>query len=778
MMVRNESRVIERALDSVAPHVDAWFVCDTGSDDDTIARVEKRMAHLPGRIHRSRFVDFGASRTETVSRARAFCLEHGFDYLLLLDADEIVEVRDPNWKERLEGAPCLIRYDDPFTYRITALIPTAVEWRYVGRTHEYIEPVNGSPPAVSFDAIVLHDRGDGGSKADKFPRDLRLLERTLRENPDEVRAWFYLGETLRNGRIDLWRALEAYTRRAAMGSFEEEAWYAAYRRGTCLEALPEPVGGPWPAMAAWFAAWERRPWRAEPLCEIARVAANTGLSLLGALAGELAIREVLPRPERESDILFLDRSMHGVRLYDWTGICQYWSGNPRRAAELFDRALARVTAPDAPASSPAEIERLRENRAHCDGRSTSVEERPQLETVFRACQELREHRLHAANVGILEGIEEHPLFLREASAEDRARLGFERSISFYYSGRRDEAAALTLRLAARRDVPAPLRAAARGNRRFAVEPLPAGILRAGPLVMDPTSLAPGYRATNPAVTAAQGGLRIVVRTVNYRIRGDGSYDYPGFVGTRNLWGALDASDAAVGLRPIEPAFPPDDTGLVRGFEDARPVALPTPEGTRLMAVANRGRPDDPRHRRMTLLELVEEEKAVRIARIVDLDGVGDGRAQKNWMPVVVADQLLLVYSCDPTLVVRPDLDTGRCEVVRESDPPTACDDFRGGSQLVDVSALTGRPAWLAFTHGVLSEGPRRYYHTLVRFDRNLAIAAVSDPFLLRGEGLEFVAGCARDGDELVVTWGENDGEAWIGRMRVADALGLLPAGST
>jgi hypothetical protein len=261
-----------------------------------------------------------------------------------------------------------------------------------------------------------------------------------------------------------------------------------------------------------------------------------------------------------------------------------------------------------------------------------------------------------------------------------------------------------------------------------------------------------------------------VRTVNYAIRADGSYDYPGFVASRNLLGRLDERDAAVNLLPIEPAFPSDDTGLIRGYEDARPIAFPAPGGFRMVALANRA---DPRNgRRMTLLELEQTGAEVRVTRALDLHGIGDRQSQKNWMPVVVEGDFLLVYSCDPTIVVRPDLRTGRCRTVRKSDPPSAWDDLRGGSQLVDVSDLTGAPAWLAFAHGVLSEGPRRYYHVLVRFDRRLAITGVSDPFTLRGENLEFVAGCARDGDDLVVTWGENDAEAWIGRMRAADALRL------
>src|SRR5690606_24384466 len=113
MMVKNESRVIRRALDSVIHHIDAWFICDTGSDDGTPEIARRHLAAIPGQLHRTAFIDFGASRTETITRARDFCLERGIDYLLLLDADEMVEIKDPEWKSRLDDRPHMLLYDDP-----------------------------------------------------------------------------------------------------------------------------------------------------------------------------------------------------------------------------------------------------------------------------------------------------------------------------------------------------------------------------------------------------------------------------------------------------------------------------------------------------------------------------------------------------------------------------------------------------------------------------------------------------------------------------------------
>jgi glycosyltransferase involved in cell wall biosynthesis len=65
MIVKNESRVIERLLTSVAPLIDAYCICDTGSTDNTIEIIESFMTKrkIPGKIVHEPFRDFGYNRT-------------------------------------------------------------------------------------------------------------------------------------------------------------------------------------------------------------------------------------------------------------------------------------------------------------------------------------------------------------------------------------------------------------------------------------------------------------------------------------------------------------------------------------------------------------------------------------------------------------------------------------------------------------------------------------------------------------------------------------------
>lgn len=770
MMVRNEARIIRRALDSALHCVDAWCIVDTGSDDDTPAIIAQHLAGIPGMLHQIPFVDFGTSRTETVARARAFCLAHDIDYLLLLDADEWVEVKNPTWKSDLDGSPYLLLYDDAFSYRIMALIPARHEWRYVGRTHEYLESVDTTPPQRFFDGIVLHDVGDGGCKSHKFTRDAHWLDATLREHPDDARAWFYLGESHLNGRLDLWRALECYATRSRLGGFEEEAWYAGFRRGQCLELLPQPTGGLWPALAAWFEAWERRPWRAEPLHEIVRLGVTSGHPLLAAIVADHAIQAVVPRTERAHDILFVDRVRSGPGLYDWGSLAEYAVGVPDRAREL-----AGVARADPMMAS--QLDRLDRNIAAFRAPPTPFDLVAAVEGVLGTCRWLRERGCNASCVAVADGLQRRPEVT--AILADRSRswqLDFDRSVCCYYLPEgRAVSRRLTLDLVRRRALPDAQRRAAMANRRFHVEPLSDSVLHATPLEIDRSALPPGYHPTNPSLALIPGTRQaaVVVRTVNYRLQPDGRYLTPGFVQTRNLIGILDDHGRVSHPREIVPDGPmPPDTGDIRGFEDLRLLAVPGAP-TRFRAVANHAHPDGSGRRAMYLLDLVVDRDSARIVAALHLHGVRDHRHQKNWMPVQVGHELMLIYHCHPTVVVRPDPHDGRCEVVRISRPSAWCGDLRGGTPLVPVDGPDGT-AYLALVHGLLDESPRRtYFHAWAGFDNRLRLRRISDPFLLRERQIEFAAGLVHRDNELLLTWGENDASAWFGRVPLDVALGAL-----
>ena len=61
MIVKNESKIIERLFDSVRPFIDSYCICDTGSTDDTIEKIRAygELHKIPGKIMEEPFRDFG-----------------------------------------------------------------------------------------------------------------------------------------------------------------------------------------------------------------------------------------------------------------------------------------------------------------------------------------------------------------------------------------------------------------------------------------------------------------------------------------------------------------------------------------------------------------------------------------------------------------------------------------------------------------------------------------------------------------------------------------------
>lgn len=81
-------------------------------------------------------------------------------------------------------------------YFNTRLIRASLPWKCVGVTHEYW----GCPAAKTdgqLKTLVIDDREDGGSKSDKFERDIRLLNQGIKDEPDNARYMFYLAQSHR-----------------------------------------------------------------------------------------------------------------------------------------------------------------------------------------------------------------------------------------------------------------------------------------------------------------------------------------------------------------------------------------------------------------------------------------------------------------------------------------------------------------------------------------------------------------------------------------------------
>ena len=267
LMVKNESRIIRRCMESVDGIVDAFCVCDTGSTDDTRDIVKDFLSTRRGCLTETAWKNFGESRTVSFEAARDYVSsvltwDLKETYGLLLDGDMVFVPGKLKEQSLTEIGYSIVQCAGSLEYPNCRLVRMDYPWKCVGVTHEYWD---GPTTRLSKDICYIDDRNDGGCKSDKFERDARLLEKGLEDDPGNVRYMFYLAQTYHS--LGRWKdSIAMYKRRIAAGGWEEEVWYSHYMIAQCHLSLKNPI-----KFEEWMLrAYERRKHRAEPLYKLAK----------------------------------------------------------------------------------------------------------------------------------------------------------------------------------------------------------------------------------------------------------------------------------------------------------------------------------------------------------------------------------------------------------------------------------------------------------------------------------------------------------------------------
>lgn len=309
MIVKNETRIIERIMTSALPIIDAYSICDTGSTDDTQEKIRNfsNTHNLKGDIHEVPWINFGHNRSQSFIKARETAERLGFDfketYALLLDGDHILMIEPGFDKHKFD----LIGYQIPQTeytvrYHNTRFIRLDIDWHCVGVTHEYWSPKEGfNSPVGKIENPWINDKADGGCKSDKFERDISLLEKGLEDEPTNSRYMFYLAQSYKDFKLSD-KSIEMYKKRMNAGGWDEEIFYSALQIARIYTSLKN-----YEMSTFWFLkAYNLRPIRNEPLVELAFVAhENNDLFTCLMLA-----KKALEIPFPKDDLLFITHSFY------------------------------------------------------------------------------------------------------------------------------------------------------------------------------------------------------------------------------------------------------------------------------------------------------------------------------------------------------------------------------------------------------------------------------------------------------------------------------------
>lgn len=318
-IVKNEAAVIERAVNSLMPHISCGIVVDTGSDDGTpeILRELFRAAGKALEIHQRPFVNFEQARNAALNLARNSRLD--WKYLLLSDADMEFRVKQEPWFFPNGGrAYDLKQTAGALGYYNRRLVRRDADGWYVGVTHEYLDVASDGV----LDTAEFIDHADGANRPDKFSRDIALLEKALETEtrPGLIERYhFYLaGSYFDAGAFA--QAATHYRTRVTLGGFEEERWYAQMRLALCYKA----IGNTAAFVAEMITAYQMRPQRSEPLYELARYYREKGDNYASLLFSSQGMQVTRP-----NDLLFVNDWVYKSGMAEEFAISAYYN-EPKR----------------------------------------------------------------------------------------------------------------------------------------------------------------------------------------------------------------------------------------------------------------------------------------------------------------------------------------------------------------------------------------------------------------------------------------------------------------
>ena len=343
MIVKNESSIIIRLLESVLPIIDNYIICDTGSTDNTPQIITNFFDkhNISGKIIYEPFKNFGYNRTVSINYAKEYIFNNNnnkkqldkpynteqidniITYVLLLDADMIFKI-EPEFNKQLlhDDAYLIIQKNSSLSYYNTRLIKlnsnSNSNIKCLGPTHEYYDLPQGAITS-KLNSIWILDIGDGGCKNDKFERDIRLLKQGIEDEPNNARYYFYLANSYFNtGRHA--ESIPYYIKRISLGGWNEEIFYAHLNLGHAYKHINNDEM----AICTWMNGYNIHSTRSETIYEITKYYREKGQTKIAMLFCILGKNITYPK----NDILFIHNDIYETGFDYELSIIGYYNNYP------------------------------------------------------------------------------------------------------------------------------------------------------------------------------------------------------------------------------------------------------------------------------------------------------------------------------------------------------------------------------------------------------------------------------------------------------------------
>ena len=224
MIVRMDSDVLRRCLENVGHLCDAYYILDTRLEGEEYMKdtVEKVMGpkNVPGEVGEDPWDDdFGRSRTLAIRRAEKWLKGRGEIlsdwYLMFMDADNHLHINGEP-QDKFDGEKFYLtdemrlnlnadRYQVDMksgstSYAYAWMVSLRRTWKWEYPLHEYVTTDDKDIKSGKINGCYIWSAREGfrSKNDDKYLRDANVFKKYLETHPDDARATFYLGQSLRD----------------------------------------------------------------------------------------------------------------------------------------------------------------------------------------------------------------------------------------------------------------------------------------------------------------------------------------------------------------------------------------------------------------------------------------------------------------------------------------------------------------------------------------------------------------------------------------------------
>lgn len=382
MIVKNESKVIERCLETVCKIIDYYVISDTGSTDNTIEIIQNFFykRNIKGEIHEHKWVDFSYNRNNVMKLAK-----NNGDYTLIIDADEILEY-EPDFilpKLELDCYHIITKYGNTAYFR-KQLVSNKLDWIWKDVLHEYLD-CDELKTAGHLKGICNIPSSDGfrSSNPRKYLDDAIVLEEALIKEPNNTRYYFYLAQSYRDA-LKYKKAIHYYRERSKMGGWEEEIYYSLYQIGVCKQKINDDSH-----IKDFVKAFCYRTTRLEALYQIVKHYNKNENYIMAYQYGLLGITVKYP-----TDILFLEYNVYGYLFLEEVAKAAYKIGKYSESFILYQKIIIEHRCPK------NEGMRIMQNMKFSEDRIDTVIKREKIKGQKGAKKIFRNNTLEESNINL------------------------------------------------------------------------------------------------------------------------------------------------------------------------------------------------------------------------------------------------------------------------------------------------------------------------------------------------------------------------------------------